>query len=76
MCTQYYFVYATNNKILRQMRGLTNTRFLARPQLENFEIFGEVFISRTTVLYRKFITDSANTSTLNVFNFDKVDNSP
>ena len=28
------FAYAMNNKMLRQMRGLTNTRFLARPQLE------------------------------------------
>ena len=39
---------------------------------ENFEIFREVFICRTMILYRKLITDSATTSTLNVFSFDTV----
>ena len=42
---------------------------------ENFKIFREVFISRTMVSYRKFITDSAPTRTLNVLGFDKADNS-
>ena len=91
MCAQYFFVFAMNNKRLREMCGLTNTRFFAPPQLErqgdqyiasavgaseeNFGVFREVFISRTMVLYRKFITDSATTSTMNVFSFDRVANS-
>ena len=34
VCVQYCSVYAMNDKMLRQMRGLTITRFLARLQLE------------------------------------------
>ena len=56
-----------NKKMLRQMRRLTNRNF--------FEFFCGVFISRTVVLYRKFISDSATTGTLNFSTFDEVDNS-
>ena len=42
---------------------------------ENFDIFHEVLISRTMVVYREFITESATTRTLIVFTIDKVDNS-
>ena len=79
--TVLFCVYYGQQNVAANARAHEHSLFgAARPQIknecgargENFEIFREVFISRTMVLYHKLLPNNATTSTLNVHNFDKV----
>ena len=64
---EHAFLGASPKLMYRERRRCERRNF--------FEICCDEFISRTMVLYRKFITESATTGTLNVFTFDEGDNS-